>query len=181
MRILFWKREILPFSLKGQFVFYKFNIHQGIGMSMSNKFQGREWKLIIYTFSFGKRLEMKLASKHLKNALTWSAYYAYMFPHEKLSQNMNITKLLRCFHVMKIFGPLKNSMDWLIKKNDIMFSPTRKPWDYFLCFSLFLVVWSNYILWWLVASISTMAVFAIVANLWKNVAIAKINCFFQPQ
>ena len=146
---------------------------------MSNKFQGREWKLIIYTFSFGKRLEMKLASKHLKNALTWSAYYAYMFPMKNCPK-IWILKL-RCFHVMKIFGPLKNSMECLIKKNDIMFSPTRKPWDYFLCFSLFLVVWSNYILWWLVASILTMAFFAIVANMWKNLAIAKINCFFQPQ
>ena len=31
------------------------------------------------------------------------------------------------------------------------------------------------------ASILTMAVFAMVANVRKNIAFAKINCFFQPQ
>ena len=57
-------------------------------------------------------------------------------------------------------------------------SQQESPQIIFLCFSHFLLVLSNYILWWLVAYFSTIVVFAVVANMWKNVVTAKINCFF---
>lgn len=88
---------------------------------------------------------------------------------------------LRCFHGMKFLRPLKNSKEWLIKKNDIMLSQ-QESLEIIFCVLAFFLLYGAIIFYddlWLLFS---QWQFLQWLQMWgKNVAIAKINCFFQPQ